>query len=174
MTELLRSRQAMVLLLVAAVMFSLGDVLAATAYATYSGPSDLQTLNNLVIAVGWLVFGSGLVVLCAVTFVGWTLYLSRQWTPMWEIAGAALSTLILVIGLLVVALQAPNSSVAGNIVAAVGLGGWVVVFVVGAARRAVLEQDTPQLPHQAGLHLGAGASIVLLAVSIGPTKSDSG
>ena len=176
MTELIRSRQAMVLVLVAAGIWALSDVLAGTAYATFSGPSDLQTLNNLVIAVEWLAFGSGLVALCAVTFVAWTLYLSRQWTPMWESAGAALSTLIFVVGLLVAALQAPNNSSAGNIVAAVGLGGWAVVLVVGAARRALLEQDTPQLPHAAGLRLAAGGSIVLLAVSIGlpaPTVNDA-
>lgn len=176
MTELVRSRQAMVLVLVAAAIWALSDVLAGTAYATFSGPGDLQTLNNLVIAVEWLAFGAGLVALCGVAFVAWTLYLSRQWTPMWETAGAALSTLIFVIGLLVAALQAPDNSSAGNIIAAVGLGGWAVVVVVGAARRALLEQDTPQLPHQAALRLGAVASILLLAISIGlpsPTVNDA-
>ncbi len=92
------------------------------------------------------------------------------------IAGAAMSTLIFAIGLLVTAIESPNSGNAGNIVAAVGLGGWAVVLVIGAARHSLLEQETPHLPHQAGLRLGASAAIVLIAVGIGlpdPTLDDA-
>ncbi len=87
MSELVRSRQAMVFASLAAVIWALANALVVTAYATYSGLGDAQTFRNLAIANAWLHFGSALVALSAVSFVAWTLYLSHQSRQMWESLG---------------------------------------------------------------------------------------
>ena len=177
MIAFVRSREAMIMASVAAVIWSLANVLAGIAFATFSGPQDSSTFNNLATASGWLTFGSALVALCATCFVAWSLYLARQWTQLWEVGGASLSTLLLAIGLLVLAAQSHSStSDAGNIVAAIGLGGWAIVIVVGAARHALLEQENSGLTHQATLRLGAAGAVILIAISLGlpnPTINDA-
>ncbi len=177
MTALVRSREAMIMASIAAAIWALANVLAGIAFATFSGPLDTSTFSNLATASGWLTFSSALVALGATCFVAWTLYLARQWTQLWEVGGASLSTLLLAIGLLVLAAQSQNStSNAGNVVAAIGLGGWAIVIVVGAARHALLEQENAGLTHQATLRLGAAGAVVLVAVSVGlpnPTINDA-
>lgn len=175
MTELARSKEAMALASIASVIWALGGVLAVCAYATYSGPQDTSSFRNLAIASDWLLFVSGFVALCATSFVTWHLYVERRWTAMWEVGGTALSTLIFAIGLLILATQSPSGSTAGDVVAAVGLGGWAVVMVFSAARRALAERETPGLTRQAGLQIGGAAAIALVAISIGvpsPTLND--
>ncbi|MGO8860711.1 MAG: DUF2510 domain-containing protein [Acidimicrobiales bacterium] len=166
----------MIMASIAAGIWALANVLAGIAFATFSGPLD-TTFSNLATASGWLTFGSALVALCAICFVAWSLYLARQWTHLWEVGGASLSTLLVAIGLLVLAAQSQNStSNAGNVVAAVGLGGWAIVIVVGAARHALLEQENAGVTHQATLRLGAAGAVVLIAVSVGlpnPTINDA-
>ena len=134
MIELTRSKEALALASIASVIWALGDALAVCAYATYSGPQDTSSFRNLAIASDWLLFVSGFVVLCATSFVTWHLYVERRWTAMWEVAGTAVSTLIFAIGLLILAAPSPSGSTAGDVVAAVGLGGWAVVMVFSAAR----------------------------------------
>jgi len=167
----------MIMASIAAAIWALANVLAGIAFATFSGPLDTSTFSNLATASGWLTFSSALVALGATCFVAWSLYLARQWTQLWEVGGASLSTLLLAIGLLVLAAQSHNStSNAGNVVAAIGLGGWAIVIVVGAARHALLEQENAGLTHQATLRLGAAGAVVLIAVSVGlpnPTINDA-
>jgi len=175
MIELARSKEAMALASIAAVIWALGDVLAVCAYATYSGPQDTSSFRNLAIASDWLLFVSGFVALCATSFVAWHLYVERRWTAMWEVGGTALSTLIFAIGLLILAAQSPSGSTAGDVVAAIGLGGWAVVMVFSAARRALAERETPGLTRQAGLRIGGAGGIALVAIGIGvpaPTLND--
>ncbi len=177
MIAFVRSREAMIMASVAAVIWSLANVLAGIAFATFSGPLDTSTFSNLATASGWLTFGAALVALCATCYVAWSLYLARQWTHLWEVGGASFSTLLLAIGLLVLAAQSQNStSNAGNVVAAIGLGGWAIVIVVGAARHALVEQENTGVTHQATLRLGAAGAVVLIAVSVGlpnPTINDA-
>jgi hypothetical protein len=87
------------------------------------------------------------------------------------------STLLISIGFLIISANADNPPNAANVVAAVGLGGWAVVLVVGAAQRALVEQEDPQVVRQAGLRLGAAAALTALAISLGlpnPGPNDKG
>lgn len=167
MLDIVRSREAMVMATVAAVLWALGSALGGLAYAVFNPSGNFTTSNNLITASAWLIFVSGLVALGAVCFVAWHLFVTRQWTRMWEANAAALATLIFVIGLLIAATQATDVSTAADVVAAVGVGGWCALVVVGAARRALLEQETAVAQHQAPIRLGGAASVLLLAIAIG-------
>ncbi len=167
MNELTRSIPAMLMASVAAALWALSSVLAGVAYATFSGPQDVGTFQDLGTASEWVLFAAGLMVLIAIAFVGWSLFVDRRWSVTWEIAGAAVSTLLIVIGLLLVAANGLQASQAGNVVSAIGLGGWAIVVVVGAARHALNEAEVPGTPRQATLRLGAAASLIIVAVSFG-------
>ena len=167
MIEFARSKEAMAMASIAAVIWALGLVLVVCAYATYSGPQDTNSFRNLAIASDWLLFVSGFIALCATGFVTWHSYVERRWIATWEVGGTALSTLILAIGLLVLAAQSPKGSTAGYVVAAVGLGGWAVVMVFSAGQRSLLERETPGSTRQAGLRIGGAAAIALIAISVG-------
>lgn len=153
---------------IAALVLSLSRIIAGIAYATYSGPQDTSTFQNLETAASWLIFVSAFVVLCATCFMAWTLYVARQWTSLQEIGVAAISTLMIAIGFLINASSSPPSvNNTGNIVAAIGFGGWAIVTVISAARHALVEQEIPAEVHQAVLRLGGAGALVLIAVSIG-------
>jgi Protein of unknown function (DUF2510) len=157
----------MAMAIVAAVLWALGNTLGGLAYAVFSA-SNLSTSKDLFTASAWLEFAAGLLVLGATCYVAWNLSLDRQWSAMGEVLGTALSSLILTIGLLVAATEVDNGiSTAANVTQAIGFGGWAVVIVVGAARRALIEQESPGAQHQAGLRLAAAASILVIAISIG-------
>lgn len=167
MLDIVRSREAMVLATVAAVLWALGSALGGLAYAVFNPTGDFDTSKNLITAGAWVIFVAGLVALGAICFVAWNLFVTRQWTRMWEANGAAVATLIFVIGLLIAATQATDVSTAADVVAAVGVGGWCALVVVGAARRALLEQETVVTQHQAPLRLAGAAAVLLLAIAIG-------
>ncbi|HUC38258.1 MAG TPA: DUF2510 domain-containing protein [Acidimicrobiales bacterium] len=167
MLDLVLSKPAMVLGTVASALWALGSVLDGLAYAVLSSPGDLTTTDHLATAGAWLSFVSGLVLLCAVVYVAWGLLAQRRWQQMWEAAAAGLATLVFAIGLLVAATQATNVSEAANVVAAVGVGGWAALLVVGAARRALSEQASPGVQRQAGLRLAAAGSLIVAAIGFG-------
>jgi hypothetical protein len=164
------------LLTIAAAVWALGSILSGIAYAILSSPDSVSTTTNLVIAGQWLAFGAGFLLLCATKLVVWKLFTTRQWSSMWESGGLALSTLLIAIGLLVTALNKTDPSDGASIVSAIGVGGWAIVLLVRAAQRALLEQESPQLPRQAALRLGGAGAIVLFAISVGlpePSSDDA-
>jgi hypothetical protein len=83
------------------------------------------------------------------------------------VAGATVATLLIAIGLLVDAAEAPNYSLSANVVFAVGLGGWMILLVITSARRSLVEQHAPHGSRQAALWLAASGALLLFAVGVG-------
>ena len=167
MTELTRFKPALLMAAFAAGLWALGELLAGVAPAILASPSDVGTYRDLNTAAAWLLFAASAVGVAATASVTWHLFVSRRWTVMWEVAGATVSTLFLAIGTLVIAATTLHESTAGNVLTAIGVGGWAIVVLAGAGRHALAEQDDPALPRQAVLRLLAAGSLVVVAVSFG-------
>ena len=76
--------------------------------------------------------------------------------------------MLFVIGLLMVATSSDSNSDAGLIVSAVGLGGWAVLLLVNAARRALTEQSNGAGGQRtAHLWFAAAGALVAIAVALG-------
>jgi hypothetical protein len=161
---LVRSKTAVVLAIVAVMFWALGNALSGLALAVFN---HYQSFLNLTTASNWLLFVAAAFALGAASSVLWHQFTSRQWSGIWEIAAATVSTLLFSIGLLVVAAQSPNGSTAANVVTAIGLGGWALLLLATAAQRALVEQDNPGTLKQSGLRLAAAGSVLLLAVAQG-------
>jgi hypothetical protein len=166
MIEFVRSRTAMALAVALSALWALGAVLATIAYAVLS-QQNAGTTRNLLIGGEWLQFCGGLAALVAVCAVSWQMVLRQRWSDVRETASASLSTLLIVVGLLVGAANAPDDSTASNVLAAVGVGGWMVLTVVRAARYSVEEQRSPSGPRRAQLWLGAAGGLLAIAVGVG-------
>jgi hypothetical protein len=173
MIELVRSKQTMTLAAIAAGASALGSIIAGVAYAVLSSPDAVSTTNNLLIAGQWLIFVGGLVALGAIKLAVWHRFVARQWSTLWELSGLALATLLIVIGFLVAALNKNSPSDGAKVVVAIGLGGWAVALLIGAAQRALAEQESPELVKQAPLRLAAAGAVVLLAIAAGLPEPSS-
>jgi hypothetical protein len=173
MIELVRSKQTMTLAAMAAGALALGAVLVGIAYAVLSSPDAVSTTNNLVIAGQWLTFVGGLVALGAIKLAVWHRFAARQWSALWELLGLAISTLLIVIGLLVAALNKTDPSDGARVVLAIGVGGWAVALLIGAAQRALVEQESPHLVKQSTLRLASAGAVVLLAIGAGLPEPSS-
>ncbi len=156
----------MALAVAVAGLLGLGALLEGTAYAVLHR-GDLGTARNLATAAAWLRFAGVVVAVGAVCSVAWHLALRRRWAELAEGAGASVATFLVALGLLVSALDAPRGSAAGNVVAAVGIGGWALLATTRAARRSFAELLAPAGPRQAPLWLAVAGGLVLLAVGVG-------
>lgn len=161
------------LLVVAAAALAIGAVLAALAYAVLTA-NTVRQYRDLGTAADWLLFvgtGTGL---AAVAVTAWDISIKRGWQQAGEVFGAAAASLLVAIGTLVVAANAPDGSNAGSVVSAVGIGGWAVLTLIAAARRSIAEQSgTPA--RQSDLWLIATGALVVLAVAVGlPSPSGRG
>jgi hypothetical protein len=173
--ELVRNRQALVLTTVAASLWALGLLLAGLAAATLS-PGGAGTYGNLLEAAAWIDLVAGMAVLAATSWLTWNAAVHQLVEVAWEVGATALSSLVLTIGLLMQAVDAPNPSDAGFVVSAVGLGGWAAVVLVRAARRSIEEQRDASLARRARYGVGAAASVAVIAVALGlpsPSLSDA-
>lgn len=171
--QITRSRVAVTLLMVAGGFMVLGNVLVGLAYVLLH-LSTLSTSENLLRAGTWLevaATASGLVAVCA---AGWRLVVRPDWRSIVEFAAAALSSLLVFIGFLVAALALPSNSRAAWIVAATGLGGWMLLALANAARRSFQEQTAP-VGRQSDLWLAAAVGLLALAVATAlPSPSRTG
>ena len=156
----------MALAVVLAILWALGSILGVIAYAVLD-QQTLGTTRNLLIGMAWLRFSGGAAGLIATCSVTWQMVLRQRWSDLWEIAAASLSTLLIVIGLLVDASAAPGHSAPADVVAAVGIGGWMILALVRAARCSLVEQSNPDLPRQARLWLAASGGLLAIASAIG-------
>ncbi len=167
MNEITKSRTAMVIAAFAAIAYVIGSALEVAAYAALTN-TDAATFVDLRHAADWLHFAGAAAAFVAVCVAGWELILAQRIAEVWEVGVAAVSTLLLVIGTLVNA--ASPSSGAGNVVGAIGVGGWSVLVLSRAARRSLIEREPGSAPpRQAVLWLMASAGLLLLAVGSGFT-----
>jgi len=167
MIEATRSATAMALAVAAALFVALGKVLMAVAFAVLSGPARVGTAHDLSTAGAWLAAVGGAVAVVALGWAAWAMVLRRSATDAVELGAAAAATLLVAVGLLVAAATSPTGSEAANVVGAIGFGAWAILLVTRAARRSLLEEAQPGLPHQAALWLCAGVGLVLVAVAVG-------
>jgi hypothetical protein len=106
--------------------------------------------------------------------VGWYLIVRQDWGGVAEFAAAATSSLLVAIGFVVAASALPRHSQSGWIVAAVGVGGWMLLALVNAGRCSIQEQAAP-VGRQSDLWLSATAGLLALAVATGlPSPSGPG
>ena len=163
MIELVRSRHAITMVIVAAAVGGLANIFVGVAFVIYDG-TNLSSTHNLEIVGYWLGFVSTGIALVAVCYTVWEVFLARKWGRAWELSGAALATFLLVIGYLIIATEIPHYPESANILKAVGIGGWGIVVLVGAAKRALFEQGASIDVRQAGLRAAGAASLLVLAV----------
>lgn len=165
LVEITRSRRAVLLLTVGAALLVLQSALGCVTYAILT-PANVRASRDLGTAADWLAFTAFAAGLAAVALTGWEAIIGRGGQSAVDLLGAGGSSLLMTIGQLVVAANSPNGSDAGSVVIAVGVGGWMIVALVAAARRSIAER-TGGLPAQADLWLLASGSLLLLAVAVG-------
>lgn len=153
------------LLLIAGSIFALSGVLDCVAYAVLSN-SNVRSTRDLVTAADWILFVGAAAGLAALSAVLWRLIMAGRWSAVAELSGACAASLLIVIGLLVIAANSPDGAEGGDVVSAVGIGGWAVIALVIAARRALREQAAP-LIRQSDLWLVAAGAVTLLAIGTG-------
>jgi hypothetical protein len=160
-----KSLTAMVLAVVAALLFVLGAAFSVAAFASLASVTASTSLG-LAHAADWLRFTAGLMALAGVCAAGWELVLRGAWGGVWEAAAGALGILLITIGLLIAAVS-PAARPAANVVGGVGIGVWAVLLASRAARRSLDEERARQQAmhpeHQAALWLVAAGGLVLLA-----------
>jgi hypothetical protein len=151
-----------------AAIWALGALLVCLSSALLSGPESLGTAQNLLTASSWLNVVAGFAALGAACYVTYTTFLKHLWPSVWELAGASVATMLFVIGLLMAATSSDSNSDAGLIVSAVGLGGWAVLVLVNAARRALTEQSNGAGGQRtAHLWFATAGALVAIAVAYG-------
>lgn len=110
MNFITRSRNAMILLSAAAVLYGLGTLFLVVAWATFSpllSISAINTFNDWYHAANWLHFLGGLTALAGIGAAAWETLPSRNHEQLAELAGALAATLVIAIGALVVASSSP-------------------------------------------------------------------
>ncbi len=174
-----RSRTALTLAVLAAIVWVIGEAFEVGAYAAL-GPSTVRTSADLIHAANWLKFAAGTLALVAVCAAGWELVLRGAWDGAWETGVAAVGTLLIVIGLVINATSHERSIPSdSSIVGAVGFGVWALLILSKAARRSLSEQaaasegDYPS-PRQSVLWLVAATGLAVLAVGWGFTPTSAG
>lgn len=171
MIELLRSKSALAAATAAAGISALAYVLMGLAYAIYN-QSDSTPSQNLEIAGGWLLFVASLDILVIICYLTWEAFLKRKSKLVAELGALSLATLILSIGFLVTAIDNSGQPEAANVLVAIGIAGWGIVVLIGAAQRALLEQEAFNGIRQAGMRaLGALALLVLAVAAVLPNAS---
>lgn len=168
MEHIIKSLRPTALVVVAAVVFALGTAFLIAADGTLA-PSSLGASSDLAQAARWLQFMAALVALAAVCLAGWELVLRSEWIGGFEVAAAALGTLMIMIGLLASAASNGNSPGAA-VIGAVGIGAWALLVLSRAARTSLAEQTTAHKP-QADLWLAAAVGLLVLAIGYGFTSA---
>jgi hypothetical protein len=175
--HIIKSLTPMALLVAGAVVFVLGTAFLIASDATLAS-SSLGASSDLAQAGRWLQFLGGACALGAVCTAGWELVLRSELVAAAEIAAAALGTLLLVIGLLVLA-ASNGSSTEAVVTGAVGIGIWALLVLSRAARASLAEQGPAQgvrttVPgsqggqgRQADLWLAAAIGLFVLAIGYG-------
>lgn len=167
MGELTRSRLALALAGGAAGISVLSAVLLVVGYALLS-QTDTAPTQDLLTAGAWLAFVAAGAAFTAVAGVSWQFVLDGRHHDLWQVAGAAAATLLYAIGSLLTATEVASGSFqAGDVLHALGFGGWAVVLVAVAAVRSIAESKDRQLPRTSGYWLGAAGAVTLMAVAAG-------
>lgn len=161
--EMTRSRVPVALLMAGSGLMALGNLLMGLAYLLLHLHS-VSTSVALLTAGGWLAVAATVGGLLAVFVVGWRLIVRQDWRSSAEVGAAAVSSMLVVIGFLIAAIALPDDSHAGWIVAAVGLGGWMLLALANAGRRSIHEQQAP-VGRQSDLWLAATVGLLALAVA---------
>ncbi len=174
MIELTRSRSALALGGVGALLLALGEVLSLVGYATLS-PDHPSTFHDIVQGSVWVTFAGMLLVFAAAAGVAWVFVLARRYGDLWEVGLAAAATLLVAIGALLAATEVfDGSSQASNVVTALGFGGWALLALGIAAVRSFGETRSPGQRRASPYWLVAAGSLLLVAISAGLPASSSG
>jgi hypothetical protein len=166
MIDLTTSRQSMSLISVAAFFASLAFVLSGIAYVVVTA-SGTSTSQDFATAGNWVLFAGFTGAFGAVAKLASAKTHARNSDAARELYGATVATLLLAIGFLISALHSTGPSTAGEILAAVGFGGWCILFAEKAARQAGVERDHSEAPGYSRLFVAVSASLLLIAVGTG-------
>lgn len=176
MVELTRSRVALVLFAVAAGLIAFGKALTMVGFATIT-LTDPAPSSSFIAAGSWVMFGGALAGLVGIGAVVWEFIVVHHEHDLWEVAAAAVATLLFALGNLVTATEVNRSSTHGGLVlSAVGIGAWAVVAIVVATVRSTPYGHGEDLYPSASYWLAAAAGLVLVAVAYGlptPTIGDA-
>jgi hypothetical protein len=167
MEHIIRSLQAMVLVVAAACCYALSTGLTLAAFATLTLTSAGSSAD-LAQAAGWLTFVAALLALAAVCAAGWGQLLEGNKADAAELGVAATATLLITIGTLVGA-TSDGSSSATDVIQAVGIGVWAALVLVQAGRLSLAEQAAGARSRQASLWLAAAGGLFMFAIGSGFT-----
>jgi hypothetical protein len=171
MEHIIESLKPAALVVAAVVMFALGTAFLIAADGTLA-PSTLGASSDLAQAARWLQFIAALVALAAVCWAGWELVQRSEWIGGFEMAAAALGTLMIMIGLLASA-ASDGSDPAAAVIGAVGIGTWALLVLSRAARTSLAEEasHTRTRKPQAELWLAAAVGLLVLSIGYGFTSA---
>lgn len=173
MEELVRSRRAMALLVVAAAAEALSSVFVMLAYATLT-PGHVQRFRDLQHAANWLAFAAAVVGLGAVGLVAWEALVTTHRAAQAELAAASAATLLIAIGTLVGA-AAARASTAASVLEAIGVAGWALLALTRAARNNLAHhQDSAAVAVTEWLVAAAGLTLFAVGSGFTPGLSDRG
>ncbi len=177
MEAITKSRNAVMLLAVAAAAYGLGTLFGVVAFATYSDLArDYHTFRNWSHAADWFHFLGALTALAAVGVTAWDNLRFKQTAQLVELGVAVVATLIITVAELVNA--ASTSAASGAAVTrAVGIGLWALLVLSRAARYNLASQQHPGAADLlAQLWLMAAGGVLLFAIGSGfsPTVTDRG
>jgi len=167
MEHIVRSLQAMVLIVAAACCYALSTGLTLAAFATLTLTSAGSS-SDLAQAAGWLTFVAALLVLAAACGAGWGQLLEGNTASAAELGVAAAATLLITIGTLVGA-TSDGSSSATDVLEAVGIGVWAALVLVRAGRLSLAEQAAGARSRQVSLWVAAAGGLFMFAIGSGFT-----
>jgi len=174
------SRHFLVLAAIAAALLAIGYGLFTIGWIVFQA-SSVSTTKDLGTAGAWVVFVGFFVVLLALLSRVWKVLGTNQLSELGELGSVGLAALLMTIGSLLDATEAPSPSGAGRIVFAIGVTFWGIIAIgIAAASKLQENQSTlrthPQgVPRHSPYWLGAGGAVILLAVAVGfpaPTFPD--
>jgi hypothetical protein len=165
LAEIVRSKTAMAMTVGAGAIFGVGTALTGLALAIFT-LSGASASNDLLVAGAWLRFAAASVAVTAIATVICNLAMQVYWGEMWEASTAWVATLLIAIGMLVGALDAPDFSEASKILTAVGFGAWMTIALFTAGRISLAEPHRSGC-HRAGFWVAASVGTFLVAVATG-------
>ncbi len=175
MITLVRSKTAMAAFAIGAGLVALGYFLAGLSYAllSYSGSG---ASNGLYRGDLWVSFVGLAVIVVGIASVGWSAFLGQRWLELGDVGAAAVATLLIAVGVLVLAAGSGTTlgGGTGNVVEAIGIGLWALLLAYRAGRSSVAEHKEPAgNAGQADIWGVAAVAVLALAVGTGLSGSQS-
>jgi|GEM_PF-6021262 len=163
MLQLLKNKQALMIVAACTAGFAFAHILEVLAYITLNSSAS----QDFATAFSWIDFLAALGILYVAGAKGWEFFLKQDWKTTGELAGVAVSFLIISIGYLVAAVNVNSPNGNYSIAVAVGIGLVALLLLYKAAEASLAEQGNSQLPKDSKLWFMSCIGVLLVAIGKG-------